>query len=238
MAIVDEPSDIAALEQRIEGTVAILRRVEAEYLPAVLASSFSAEDMVLLDLIRAHTPGIDAFTLDTGRLNAETYKLQQRVRERYGPVVRTYYPEAFEVEQVVASFGVNGFYHSLEARQACCHARKVEPLRRALSGQRAWLTGMRRAQAATRSELPIEEHDPEQGLIKLNPLAEWQEADVWGYLRSHGVPYNKLYDQGYRSIGCAPCTRPVAAGEDIRAGRWWWEHPARRECGLHRSPQD
>ncbi|MBK5936236.1 phosphoadenylyl-sulfate reductase [Halorhodospira halophila] len=225
-----------ALRARVCQAVQVLERVEAELLPAALASSFSAEDMVLLDLIRRHAPGIGIFTLDTGRLPAETYALQQQVLERYGPVVRTYFPNPAEVEGFVARYGANAFYHGIEARRACCHARKVAPLQRALAGQRAWLTGMRRAQAVTRQEVVVEGFDEHHGLVKVNPLAEWREDDVWAYLRSRRVPYNELYDQGYRSIGCAPCTRPVAPGEDARAGRWWWEASGQRECGLHRAP--
>ncbi len=227
----------SALGERIEETLGVLRRIEAEYAPAALASSFSAEDMVLTDLIQRHTPDIGIFTLDTGRLNEETYALQQQVRERYGRRVRTVFPEPEDVEAFIERYGVNGFYDSIAARQACCHARKVAPLERALTGLSAWLTGMRREQAVTRQELPFQEHDAGHGIEKFNPLAAWREEEVWQYLRTFDVPYNALYDQGYRSIGCAPCTRPVAVGEDIRAGRWWWEDPERKECGLHTARQ-
>ncbi len=227
------------LGARIEETLALLRRIERAHTPAALASSFSAEDMVLTDLIRQHTPGIGIFTLDTGRLNAETYDLQHRVRARYGAVVQVFFPDPADVEAYVERYGPNGFYDSVPARQACCQARKVAPLERALKGLEAWLTGMRREQAVTRDALPLEEHDSERGILKFNPLAGWREADVWHYLKSHDVPYNELYEQGYRSIGCAPCTRPVTVGEDLRAGRWWWEAADQKECGLHtrrRSP--
>ena len=227
----------AGVEARIAETAAILQRVEAELLPATLASSLSAEDMVLLDLIQRHAPRISVFTLDTGRLHEATYALHQQVRERYGPVIQTFYPAAEDLERLVADYGINGFYASVEARQACCQARKVAPLQRALAGQRAWLTGMRREQAVTRQELPVETEDTENGLTKLNPLAAWREAEVWAYIEAHELPYNALYDEGYRSIGCAPCTRPIARGEDLRAGRWWWEQPEHRECGLHMSPR-
>ena len=133
----------------------------------------------------------------------------------------------------VAAYGLNGFYDSVDLRKSCCQIRKVEPLGRALNGKRAWLTGQRRSQSTTRSELAVQEHDAAHGLEKFNPLADWSEADVWHYLRQHQVPYNALHDQGYPSIGCAPCTRAVQPGEDIRAGRWWWETPESKECGLH-----
>ncbi|MCG5529276.1 phosphoadenylyl-sulfate reductase [Halorhodospira halochloris] len=229
----DRRPDRNNLQQLIESTVATLQRIEAEYLPASMASSLSAEDMVLLDLIYRNTPRITVFTIDTGRLNSETYALHQLVRERYGAIIATFYPQTGDVEQYTEHYGINGFYASIEARQACCAARKVAPLRRALAGQRAWLTGMRREQAVTREHLPVEEFDEANQLMKFNPLAAWQEEDIWQYIRDNAIPYNALYDKGYRSIGCAPCTRAVAAGEDARAGRWWWEAPEHKECGLH-----
>lgn len=222
------------LRERVDEVVARLQRIESDHAPAALASSFGAEDMVLTDLIHRHAPGIGIFTLDTGRLNAETYALHHHVREHYGFTVETYFPRPEDVEEVVGTYGINGFYDSVDARKACCHARKVKPLARALEGRRAWLTGMRRAQSVTRAELAFEEDDPVHGLRKFNPLADWREREVWQYIRACKVPYNALHDQGYPSIGCAPCTRPVAAGEDIRAGRWWWEQPELKECGLHR----
>jgi phosphoadenosine phosphosulfate reductase len=138
----------------------------------------------------------------------------------------------------VRANGINAFYHGVELRQACCAIRKTEPLRRALAGKRAWITGLRRAQSSTRSTVAIEEFDSVHGLPKFNPLADWTDAEVWSYIRSHGVPYNRLHDRGYPSIGCAPCTRAIEPGEDIRAGRWWWENSEHKECGLHRRPLD
>ena len=201
--------------------------------PAVLASSLSAEDMVLTDAIaRAKLP-IGIFVLDTGRLHGDTLMLLDRVRRHYSLDIAVYAPDAQAVAQYVQAHGRNAFYDSAELRKRCCAIRKVEPLSRALAGKRAWITGQRREHSAGRSYLAEREHDAERGLEKFNPLATWSEAQVWSYLREHRVPYNRLYDQGYRSIGCAPCTRPVLNGEDPRAGRWWWELAGPKECGLH-----
>jgi phosphoadenosine phosphosulfate reductase len=210
-----------------------LRRIAAEFSPVALASSLSAEDMVITDVIaRARLP-IEIFVLNTGRLHADTLALLDQTRSRYRIAINVYEPDQRAVEQYVASHGRDAFYGSVELRKRCCEIRKVEPLRRALAGKRAWITGQRREHAATRSALPEREFDLMNGLHKFNPLASWSETEVWEYLRGHSVPYNQLYDQGYRSIGCAPCTRPVVAGEDARAGRWWWEIAEHKECGLH-----
>ena len=152
---------------------------------------------------------------------------------RYKVPLKIYFPDAARVEQYAAKNGVNGFYDSVELRMACCHMRKVEPLRRALSGKRAWITGMRREQAITRSNLEVVAFDADHGMQKFNPLLDWSNGEVWEYIKQHDVPYNKLHDQFYPSIGCAPCTRAVTPGEDIRSGRWWWENPESKECGLH-----
>ncbi|MFA9460927.1 phosphoadenylyl-sulfate reductase [Thiohalorhabdus methylotrophus] len=211
-----------------------LRRIGAAHSPAVLASSLGAEDMVLTDLISREAPGIAVFSLDTGRLNAETYELMQQVKTRYPDLdYRIYAPEAADVEALVQGYGPNAFYESLDLRKQCCHVRKVKPLQRALAGNSAWITGMRRLQSVTRKDLEPETWDEANGLYKFNPLYDWSQAEVWGYIRAHGVPYNALHEQGYASVGCAPCTRPIAAGEDERAGRWWWEDPEAKECGLH-----
>lgn len=197
------------------------------------ANSFGAEDMVLTDVVaRAQLP-IEIFSLDTGRLPAETYTLMGEVEQRYNMRLKVFFPDATAVESYVRGEGINAFYDSVELRKACCGIRKVEPLRRALSGKKAWITGQRAAQAATRSTLLVREFDAGNGLEKLNPLADWSEKEVWAYIRIHDVPYNALHEQFYPSIGCAPCTRAVALGEDVRAGRWWWEDPASKECGLH-----
>ncbi|MBI4247554.1 MAG: phosphoadenylyl-sulfate reductase [Candidatus Rokubacteria bacterium] len=199
-----------------------------------LAASFGAEDMVLIDLLARLDPRARVFTLDTGRLPAETYELIDAVRARYGFAVEIYVPRTEAVEAMVREHGVNLFYASVENRKRCCEVRKVEPLGRALAGLEAWITGLRRDQAVTRVAVDKVEVDRSHGgILKLNPLADWTWDDVWQYLRAHDVPYNALHDRGYPSIGCAPCTRAVEPGEDLRAGRWWWETPETKECGLH-----
>lgn len=197
------------------------------------ANSFGAEDMVLTDLILGGKLPIEIFSLDTGRLPAETYTLMGEVEQRYGTRLKVFFPDAAAVEQFVRTEGINAFYDSVELRKACCGIRKMEPLRRALAGKKAWVTGLRAAQSVTRTGLALREFDAGNGLEKFNPLSDWTEAEVWAYIRMNEVPYNALHDQFYPSIGCAPCTRAIALGEDIRAGRWWWEDPASKECGLH-----
>ena len=210
-----------------------LRGIAGQFSPAALAHSLQAEDMVLTDAIaRAGLP-IEIFVLDTGRLHADSLTLIEKIRRHYAIDVRVYAPDPGAVSSYVRVHGRDAFYHGVELRQACCRIRKVEPLARALAGRKAWITGQRRAQAASRAELPERESDPVHRLEKFNPLAAWSEDAVWDYIRSYRVPYNRLYDQGYRSIGCAPCTRPVMPGEDLRAGRWWWEQAEQKECGLH-----
>ena len=210
-----------------------LRGIATSFSPAALASSLSAEDMVLTDAIaRARLP-ISVFVLDTGRLHGDTLDLIEKTRAHYGIEVTLFTPDPAAVSEYVGAHGRDAFYQSVELRRRCCEMRKVEPLARALAGKRAWLTGQRREQSATRAQLPAREFDAAHGLEKFNPLAAWSEAQVWEYVHAHRVPYNPLYDQGYRSIGCAPCTRPVVAGEDARAGRWWWERSEYKECGLH-----
>lgn len=215
----------------------LLVRIAGEYRPAALASSLSAEDMVLTDLIGREQLPVEVFVLDTGRLHGDTLSLVGEVEQRYGLEVRVYRPERGPVEDYVRRFGRDAFYHAVELRKRCCEIRKVEPLRRALAGKRAWITGLRRGQSAGRAEVALEAFDDAHGLAKFNPLAEWSEAEVWDYMRRHDVPVNPLYAQGYRSIGCAPCTRPVTPDEDARAGRWWWEIQAASECGLHVGPE-
>jgi phosphoadenosine phosphosulfate reductase len=212
---------------------AALGRIADDHFPAALASSLSAEDMLLTDVIaRLHLP-VEVFVLDTGRLHAETLSLLQETRKRFGIDVRVYQPDAQAVHQYVRLHGRDAFYQSVELRQSCCAIRKVEPLKGALRGKRAWITGQRREHSSGRAQLAEREFDAVHRLEKFNPLAHWSEAEIWDYVRSRGVPYNGLYDQGYRSIGCAPCTRPVLPQEDARAGRWWWEHAGHTECGLH-----
>ena len=213
-----------------------LGAIAGEFSPAVLAHSLQAEDMVLTDAIaRAGLP-IELFVLDTGRLHADSLVLIEKIRRHYGIDVRVYAPDADAVSEYVRRHGRDAFYGSVELRKRCCEVRKVEPLARALAGKRAWITGQRRAQAASRARLAEREFDATHRLEKFNPLASWSETDVWDYIRTQRVPYNRLYDQGYRSIGCAPCTRPVMPGEDLRAGRWWWEEAGPKECGLHITP--
>ena len=214
----------------------LLVRAALEHAPAALASSLSAEDMVITDAILRHQLDIGIFTLDTGRLHADTLKVIAAIRERYDYEVQVFRPDPAAVAEYVGTFGRDAFYGSVDLRKRCCRIRKVEPLERALRGKEAWITGQRRDQAATRADLQVQEYDAARGIVKFNPLADWSEEEVWAYIRDLDVPYNALHDQGYRSIGCAPCTRPTVAGEDIRAGRWWWELHEPRECGLHLTP--
>ncbi len=221
------------LDKLVADTLAVLQRVAAEFSPAVLASSLAAEDMVLTDLILKNKLDIGIFSLETGRLHAETLAVIGKVKETYDYDIALFRPETAAVEQYVAQNGLNAFYDSVDLRKECCRIRKVEPLKRALTGKKAWITGQRREQSATRSELKVEEFDAGHGLAKFNPLADWTENDVWNYIRGNNVPYNVLHDKGYPSIGCEPCTRAIEPGEDVRAGRWWWENPESKECGLH-----
>lgn len=221
------------LHRRVDETHAILTRIARDFTPAVFASSLAAEDMVLTDLILKATLPIAIFSLETGRLHAETLSMVERVKQVYDYDIALYRPQPEAVERYVADHGLNAFYDSVEMRKECCRIRKVEPLGRALAGKRAWITGQRRAQSTTRAELAVQEHDHAHGMQKFNPLADWSEQNVWDYLRSNNVPYNALHDRGYPSIGCEPCTRAIQPGEDVRAGRWWWENPESKECGLH-----
>ena len=205
-----------------------------------LACSFQAEESVLIDMLhRLHGPNFRLFTLDTGRLNQETYDCMDALRHRYGIEVEVFFPDATAVENMVREQGLNLFYKSIEARKLCCGIRKIEPLNRALKNLDAWMTGLRREQAATRTEVrKVETDHSHGGIAKINPLVDWSQKQVWDYIREYKVPYNALHDQGYPSIGCAPCTRAVKPWEDIRAGRWWWENPATKECGLHVKADD
>ena len=223
-------SDFAA---RLAVSLSCLETIARDFAPAVFASSLAAEDMVLTDMILRGKYNIGIFSLETGRLHAETLGMIDRIKETYGTDITLYRPEPAAVADYVAQHGLNAFYDSVEMRKECCRIRKVEPLNRALAGQTAWVTGQRRAQAATRTELALQEDDAAHGMQKFNPLADWSEDDVWHYIRTNNVPYNPLHDKGYPSIGCEPCTRAIEAGEDVRAGRWWWENPESKECGLH-----
>ncbi len=203
-----------------------------------LASSLAAEDMVLTDAIaRLHLP-IAIFTLDTGRLHNETYEHLAKTEAHYAIRITTAHAKASELQAQVRAFGINGFYDSLEARKACCRVRKVEPLARALTGADAWITGLRRMQSETRAELLYESTDQTHGCQKFNPLLEWTELQIWAYLSHFKVPVHPLQLRGYRSLGCQPCTRAIGDDEPLRAGRWWWESPEHKECGLHIAPQE
>jgi phosphoadenosine phosphosulfate reductase len=204
---------------------------------AGLASSFGMEDMVLIDMIAKLNGPLTIFTLDTGRLHEETYELMDRVRSKYGIEIKTYFPDRDKVENLVRGKGFFSFRESVDNRKECCYIRKVEPLNRALSDLKAWITGLRRSQGVTRTDIPkVLEDDDHPPLTKINPLAEWNEKQVMNYITENNVPINILHKRNYPSIGCAPCTRPVEHGEDIRAGRWWWENPEHKECGLHNRP--
>lgn len=218
---------------KTDQVLALLKTVSRELTNITFANSFGAEDMVLTDIILKNQLAIEIFSLDTGRLPVETYDLMAETERHYITHFNIFFPQAQAIEFYVKNHGINAFYESIKLRKSCCHMRKVEPLQRALKGKSAWVTGMRAAQATTRASLPVREFDESYGLEKLNPLSDWSEQEVWAYIRMHDVPHNKLHDQFYPSIGCAPCTRGVAMGEDVRAGRWWWEHPSSKECGLH-----
>src|SRR3954466_3994578 len=213
--------------------LARLGEIASEFRNIAVASSLGAEDMVLADAILTNRLPMVIFTLDTGRLPSETLELLERVRSRYSQPIEIYTPSQQEVDEYVTAHGNNAFYESVELRKRCCHIRKVNPLARALARRDAWVTGLRRAQSATRMDLPLREFDAAHGMVKFNPLADWSEDEVWAYIRDRGVPYNALHDRGYPSVGCDPCTRAIRPGEDIRAGRWWWETSDNKECGIH-----
>jgi len=204
-----------------------------------LASSFGAEDVALIDMMCKILPKPRIFTLDTGRLHQETYDLMDRIRSRYDVVIEVYFPKASAIQKMIKEHGLNLFYKSVDLRRLCCGIRKVEPLNRVLVDLDAWVTGLRKEQAPSRSNIKKVELDKEHGnIIKINPLADWINDQVWTYIRKNNVPYNELHDQGYPSIGCMPCTRAVKPGEDPRAGRWWWEQGVHKECGLHLKPKE
>jgi phosphoadenosine phosphosulfate reductase len=200
---------------------------------AALSSSLGAEDQVLTDMIFKIDKTANVFTLDTGRLNPETYNVMDETNLKYNVKLNVFFPKSEDVEKMYHAQGINGHFESIQNRKNCCGIRKMEPLKRALKPLKVWITGLRAAQSVTRTDMPIVEFDEHFDVIKVNPLINWSEEDVWDYINKNNVPYNKLHKQGYPSIGCAPCTRPVKAGEDIRSGRWWWENPEHKECGLH-----
>jgi len=200
---------------------------------AALSSSFGAEDQVLTHMMLNLTKDANIFTLDTGRLPIETYSVMDNTNLKYNIKVNVFFPNNEDVEKLYKNQGINGFYESIDNRKSCCNVRKIEPLKRALKPLKVWITGLRAAQSVTRVEMPLVEWDENFQVIKVNPLISWSEEDVWDFIKANKVPYNKLHDKGYPSIGCAPCTRAVKDGEDIRSGRWWWENPEHKECGLH-----
>ncbi|PLX92086.1 MAG: phosphoadenylyl-sulfate reductase [Desulfuromonas sp.] len=235
MALAENPVQ-NEVDSRLAETIAILKKglslVRGE---VALACSFSVEDIVVIDILQQVAPDVRIFALDTGRLNEETYEAAEQVSQRYGIAIDWYFPERQAVEDLERREGLFSFRESLEKRHACCHIRKIEPLQRALKGLAGWLTGLRREQSVTRNDLlAIEVDAAHGGILKLNPLLEWSEAELWQYAEQRRLPVNRLHRQGYPSIGCAPCTRAIEPGEHPRAGRWWWEDPAHKECGLHR----
>ena len=222
-------------EAKLAETKALLQRAAAQFAPITQASSLGAEDVVITHLVNSLELDIPVFVLDTGMLHKETLELLERTGATSRAPVNVYRPVHESVIQFVGREGKDAMYKSVELRKACCHIRKVEPLERALAGKRAWITGLRREQSSTRAEVPLLDtsDEPQTGRVKFNPLANWTWGDVWHYIKLHGVAYNPLHDQFYPSIGCQPCTRAISLGEDFRAGRWWWEDDAAKECGLH-----
>ncbi|CAH2777279.1 MAG: Adenylyl-sulfate reductase [thioredoxin] (EC [Candidatus Burkholderia crenata] len=223
----------AELQAKVERLDSMLDSIAQRHANVKLASSLAAEDMLLTHVILSRDVKIGIFSLNTGRLHAETLGMIDCVKERYGYDIEQVYPQPQAVEEYVRDHGLNAFYESVDLRKSCCGIRKVGPLNRALKGVSAWVTGQRREQSVTRVELHEEEHDAPRGIAKFNPLADWTEADVWAYLKAFDVPVNPLQARGYPSIGCEPCTRAIRPGEDSRAGRWWWESRDTKECGLH-----
>ncbi|HET6799376.1 MAG TPA: phosphoadenylyl-sulfate reductase [Nitrososphaeraceae archaeon] len=229
--IAEEMEDQSAME--------VLKWAINAYAPKIaLASSFGAEDVILIDMmVKINKEKAKIFTLDTGRLNQETYDVMDAIRKKYGIQIEVYFPEQRETEEMVKIKGMNLMYESVENRKLCCEIRKVHPLNRALSKLDGWITGLRREQAITRANIYKLEIDSSHGnIVKINPLADWTNEMIWDYIHKNNVPYNKLHDSGYPSIGCEPCTRAVHSGEDPRAGRWWWENATQKECGLHWDP--
>ena len=232
------------MKEQIEALNQKYRRASAEELltgflcefqgKIALSSSLGLEDQALTHIVCGIDKSTKVFTLDTGRLFPETYDLIHRTNNKYGIKLSVYFPEAGRVEEMVNTKGINLFFESVENRKLCCNIRKIEPLKRAFAGLEVWICGLRREQSVTRQNMQRIEWDEANGLIKLNPLIDWTETEVWEFIKSHGIPYNPLHDKGFPSIGCQPCTRAIFPGEDIRAGRWWWENPDTKECGLHK----
>ena len=233
-------TDIKNLKEQLAGETTgysaekLLKRLAEQFGNKIaLATSFGAEDQVLTDMLCKVSKSPLIFSLDTGRLPEETYQVMEATRKKYNIEIEILFPEHKKVEDMVNKFGPNLFYEGIEKRKLCCQVRKIEPLKRKLNGLQAWICGLRAEQSVTRTELKKIEWDNTFDLIKICPLADWTTDRVWDYIREHDVPYNELHDKGYPSIGCEPCSRAIKPGEDIRAGRWWWEEPEHKECGLH-----
>ncbi|MDH6240500.1 phosphoadenosine phosphosulfate reductase [Polynucleobacter sphagniphilus] len=223
-------------EQLAEKSATLYKRLQdigARFSKVRFATSLAAEDMVITDAISKTKTSIALFTLATGRLHQETVDMVKTTEDQYGLRIDKIYPHEVDIDAFVDEYGMNGFYDGEEAKKACCGARKIKPLNAALIGADAWLTGQRREQSTTRTELHFEEMDEARGIAKFNPLFDWTEADIWAYIKQESVPIHPLHLKGYPSIGCEPCTRQVKQGEDIRAGRWWWLQSDSKECGLH-----
>lgn len=216
----------------------VLERILFQFKGKVaLSSSLGVEDQVLTDMIVKIDTSTRIFTLDTGRLFPETYTLIDKTNKKYGIKLEVFFPERVSVEKLVTDGGIDLFYNSIDERKRCCSVRKLEPLKRAFQGLDVWICGLRSAQSITRVGTPVVEYDFNNKLIKVNPLINWSEDEVWDYIKKNDVPYNELHDKGFPSIGCQPCTRAISVGEDVRAGRWWWEEPEHKECGLHNRPK-
>ena len=228
--------DIADLNAQLAGKTA--QEIVAFFIDEMgdkitFGSSMGAEDQVITQMLAANGKLFNIFTLDTARLFPEVYDLIDLTNKKYGINIKPFFPEYKEVEEMVNDHGINLFFDSIDNRHLCCQVRKLNPLKRALQGREAWFTGLRRAQSVTRVDMQIVEWDDNSGMLKVNPLIEWSEEQVWAYIEEQKIPFNPLHKKGYPSIGCQPCTRAIMEGEDVRAGRWWWENPDTRECGLH-----
>ncbi len=238
--MINRETDIVLLQEEIVKNVSALTAEAAiVYLAnnfagkVVFSTSFGIEDQVVTAMIAAEKASIDIFTLDTGRMFAETYSTWSRTIEKYAVKIFAYYPEEKTLQEFVTTHGPNSFYEAVELRKQCCFLRKVVPLKKALANYSIWITGIRAAQSNNRDDMPIVEWDEVNRIIKFHPLLHWSFEDVTAYVKKYEVPYNPLHDKGFVSIGCAPCTRAIKAGEDFRAGRWWWEDNSKKECGLH-----
>lgn len=231
-----EKSQIEQLNKKVEGLnpVEVIKYFVSEFSPVALSSSLGLEDQVLTHIVAKNEIKADVFTLDTGRLFYETYDLIDKTEKRYKIKIKTYFPSPSEVEKMVYEKGINLFYESIENRKLCCNVRKIQPLRRALSNYKVWICGLRKEQSVTRENIQTVEWDELNGLLKINPIINWTEQDVWNFVNENNVPYNVLHKKNYPSIGCQPCTRAIVEGEDVRAGRWSWENPDTKECGLHK----